>query len=128
MCIRDRSLVESVTGGNLSSALIDNPGASKSLVASNTLYTKEAKEEFLESDVIDDWKVLSKDLATASRVKYSSDISLAILGEAGPLPSSKYNIGQIFIAIVSDSKTETYEHNLRGSREDIILRLSLIHI
>ena len=116
------SLVESVTGGNLSSALIDNPGASKSLVASNTLYTKEAKEEFLESDVIDDWKVLSKDLAIASRVKYSSDISLAILGEAGPLPSSKYNIGQIFITIVSDSKTETYEHNLRGSREDIILR------
>ncbi len=116
------SLVESVTGGNLSSALIDNPGASKSLVASNTLYTKEAKKEFLESDVIDDWKVLSKDLAIASRVKYSSDISLAILGEAGPLPSSKYNIGQIFITIVSDSKTETYEHNLRGSREDIILR------
>ena len=116
------SLVESVTGGNLSSALIDNPGASKSLVASNTLYTKEAKEEFLESDVIDDWKVLSKDLAIASRVKYSTDISLAILGEAGPLPSSKYNIGQIFITIVSDSKTETYEHNLRGSREDIILR------
>lgn len=116
------SLVESVTGGNLSSALIHNPGASKSLVASNTLYTKEAKEEFLESDVIDDWNVLSKDLAIASRVKYSSDISLAILGEAGPLPSSKYNIGQIFITIVSDSKTETYEHNLRGSREDIILR------
>jgi len=116
------SLVESVTGGNLSSALIDNPGASKSLVASNTLYTKEAKEEFLESDVIDDWKVLSKDLAIASRVKYSSDISLAILGEAGPLPSSKYNIGQIFITIVSDSKTKTYKHNLRGSREDIILR------
>ena len=116
------SLVESVTGGNLSAALIDNPGASKSLVASNTLYTKEAKEEFLESDAIDDWKVLSKDLAIASRVKYSTDISLAILGEAGPLPSSKYNIGQIFITIVSDSKTETYEHNLRGSREDIILR------
>lgn len=116
------SLVESITGGSLSSALVSHPGASKTLLASNTLYTTFSKEEFLQSEINDDWKILTESLATKSRLKYSSDISLAILGEAGPVTSSKYKLGQIFISITSNSKTETFEHNLRGSRDDIINR------
>jgi len=116
------SLVESITGGSLSSALVSHPGASKTLLASNTLYTTFSKEEFLQSEINDDWIILTESLATKSRLKYSSDISLAILGEAGPVTSSKYKLGQIFISITSNSKTETFEHNLRGSREDIINR------
>lgn len=116
------SLVESITGGSLSSALVSHPGASKTLLASNTLYTTFSKEEFLQSEINDDWIILTESLATKSRLKYSSDISLAILGEAGPVTSSKYKLGQIFISITSNSKTETFEHNLRGSRDDIINR------
>lgn len=116
------SLVESVTGGNLASSLVNHPGASKALVASNILYTAESKKEFLSSDPINDWSLLTEDLAKASKLKYNSNISLAILGEAGPIPSSNYKIGQVFISIVTDTYTETIEHNLRGSREDIINR------
>ena len=116
------SLVESVTGGNLASSLVNHPGASKALVASNILYTAESKKEFLSSDPINDWSLLTEDLAKASKLKYNSNISLAILGEAGPIPSSNYKIGQVFISIVTDTNTETIEHNLRGSREDIINR------
>ena len=114
------SLVESVTGGNLASALVNHPGASKALVASNILYTIEAKEEFLKSEISKDWNTLTEDLAKSSNLKYNSKISLAILGEAGPVTSSSNKIGQIFISIAMDSKTETYEHALRGSREEII--------
>ena len=116
------SLVESVTGGNLASSLVNHPGASKALVASNILYTAESKKEFLSSDPIDDWSLLTEDLAKASKIKYNSNISLAILGEAGPIPSSNYKIGQVFVSIVTDANTEAIEHNLRGSRDDIINR------
>ena len=114
------SLVESVTGGNLASALVNHPGASNALVASNILYTTEAKKEFLKSEISKDWNTLTEDLAKSSNLKYNSKISLAILGEAGPVTSSSNKIGQIFISIAMDSKTETYEHALRGSREEII--------
>ena len=116
------SLVESITGGNLASALVNHPGASKALVASNILYTMESKKEFLSSEISKDWNTLTEDLAKSSRIKYNSDISLAILGEAGPMPSTDYKIGQIFISIATESNTETIEHNLRGSRDDIISR------
>ena len=116
------SLVESITGGNLASALVNHPGASKALVASNILYTMESKKEFLSSEISKDWNTLTEDLAKSSRIKYNSDISLAILGEAGPMPSTDYKIGHIFISIATESNTETIEHNLRGSRDDIISR------
>ena len=116
------SLVESITGGNLASALVNHPGASKALVASNILYTMESKKEFLSSEISKNWNTLTEDLAKSSRIKYNSDISLAILGEAGPMPSTDYKIGQIFISIATESNTETIEHNLRGSRDDIISR------
>ena len=116
------SLVESITGGNLASALVNHPGASKALVASNILYTMESKKEFLSSEISKNWNTLTEDLAKSSRIKYNSDISLAILGEAGPMPSTYYKNGQIFITIATESNTETIEHNLRGSRDDIISR------
>ena len=116
------SLVESITGGNLSSEIINFPGASSVLLAANTLYSNEAKKEFLSNNISDDWDALSKQLAEKSLEKYNSSISLAILGEAGPIPSSEYKIGEIFIAISNKKETVTFNHKLRGSREDIIAR------
>ena len=116
------SIVESITGGNLSSEIVSYPGASSVLVAANTLYSNEAKKEFLASDISDDWEVLSQQLAEKSITKHNSSISLAILGEAGPVPSSNYKIGEIFIAISNNEKTVNFHHKLRGSRSDIIDR------
>ena len=116
------SIVESITGGNLSSEIVNYPGASSVLVAANTLYSNEAKKEFLASDISDDWEVLSQQLAEKSITKHNSSISLSILGEAGPVPSSNYKIGEIFIAISNNEKTVNFHHKLRGSRSDIIDR------
>ena len=116
------SIVESITGGNLSSEIVNYPGASSVLVAANTLYSNEAKKEFLASDISDDWEVLTQQLAEKSITKHNSSISLAILGEAGPVPSSNYKIGEIFIAISNSEKTVNFHHKLRGSRSDIIDR------
>ena len=116
------SLVESITGGNLSSELIKYPGASSYLIASNILYTSQAKELFLGELLTDDWVSLTTKLADKSKKLYDTDISLAILGEAGPIPSSNYKIGEIFISINYEGKTTELTHNLRGSRQDIIER------
>ena len=116
------SLVESITGGNLSSELIKYPGASSYLIASNILYTSQAKELFLGELLTDDWVSLTTKLADKSKKLYDTNISLAILGEAGPIPSSNYKIGEIFISINYEGKTTELTHNLRGSRQDIIER------
>ena len=116
------SVVESITGGSFTAELVKFPGVSKVLTAGNTLYTTKAKEEFLESEISEDWVVLSEELSKKSLEKYGTNIAVTILGEAGPVPSSKYAIGEIFISITSSTNTQNTQHRLRGNREDILAR------
>ena len=60
----------------------------------------------------------------ASLKKYDSNISMSILGEAGPITSSQYPVGKIFIAISNNDKTQVTEHKLNGNRAEIIERAS----
>ena len=116
------SVVESITGGSFTAEMVKFPGASKVLTAGNTLYTTKAKEEFLESEISEDWVVLSEELSKKSLEKYGTNIAVTILGEAGPVPSSKYAIGEIFISITSSTNIQNTQHRLRGNREDILAR------
>jgi len=116
------SVVESITGGSFTAELVKFPGASKVLIAGNTLYTTKAKEAFLDTEISDDWVVLSEELSKKSLEKYGTDIAVTILGEAGPVPSSNYAIGEIFISITSNTNTQNTQHRLRGNREDILAR------
>jgi len=116
------SVVESITGGSFTAELVKFSGASKVLIAGNTLYTTKAKEEFLETKISEDWVVLSEELSKKSLEKYGTDIAVTILGEAGPIPSSNYAIGEIFISITSRTNTQNTHHRLRGNREDILSR------
>ena len=116
------SLVESITGGAFSRELVSHAGASSTLVASNVLYSMDAKKELLNAEPNEDWALLTEELAVASMKKYNSSVALAVLGEAGPVPSSKYKIGEIFISICINGEISNFTHNLRGNREDIINR------
>ena len=53
------SLVESVTGGAFSKELVNHAGASETLVASNVLYSMNAKKELLNAEPIEDWTILT---------------------------------------------------------------------
>jgi len=116
------SIVESITGGLFSKELVSHPGASEALLASNVLYSMDAKKELLNAEPNEDWALLTEELAVASMKKYNSSVGLAVLGEAGPVPSSKYKIGEIFISICINGEISNFTHNLRGNREDIINR------
>ncbi len=115
--------VESITGGLISSKLTQNPGISKNFISGDIVYTSESKSKLLNIDLdIDDWEELSIELCFASLNKYKSNISIAILGEAGPITNTKYPIGKIFIAISNNDKTQVTEHKLNGNRTEIIER------
>ena len=116
------SLVESITGGSFSKELVSHPGASEILIASNVLYSMDSKKELLNAEPNEDWALLTEELAVVSMKKYNSSVGLAVLGEAGPINSSKYKIGEIFISVCINGEITNFTHNLRGNREDIINR------
>jgi len=115
--------VESITGGLISSKLTKNPGISKNFISGDIVYTSESKSKLLNIDLkTDNWEELSIELCFASLNKYKSNLSIAILGEAGPITNTKYPIGKIFIAISNNKKTQVTEHKLNGNRAEIIER------
>ena len=117
--------VESITGGLIASKLTQNPGISNNYISGDIVYTSLSKSKLLNVDLdIDDWEELSIELCFASLKKYESNISISILGEAGPITSSQYPIGKIFIAISNSEKTQVTEHKLNGNRSEIIERAS----
>ena len=117
------SLIESVTGGEFSSRITKYPGASSVLKGSSVVYTKEAKKMFLnEIPVSSNWEVLAENLSTQGLNTYFTDINLSILGEAGPISSSKYGIGDIFINISDKNNSLSSSHKIKGNREEIIQR------
>ncbi len=117
------TIVESITGGLISSKITQNPGVSKNFISGDIVYTSESKSKLLNIDLnTEDWEELSIELCFASLNKYKSNISIAILGEAGPITNTKYPIGKIFIAISNNDKTQVTEHKLNGNRNEIIER------
>ena len=119
------STVESITGGLIASKLTQNPGISKNYISGDIVYTPISKSKLLNSDLdTEDWEELRIELCFASLNKYETNISISILGEAGPITSSQYPIGKIFIAISNNDKTQVTEHKLNGNRSEIIERAS----
>jgi nicotinamide-nucleotide amidase len=117
------SFVESVTGGELSARLTKNPGSSNVLKGSSIVYTNEAKKLLLENDTnLKNWPQVTEVLSEKAIQDYASDLNLTILGEAGPISSSKYGIGEIFITISNNEKLVSTTHKLNGNREEIIQR------
>ncbi len=118
------SFVESITGGLLSSLLVKNPGISKYFIGSDIVYGNQAKSILLNDNDIDfeNWEVLCVNLTHSSLEKYKTDICLTILGEAGPLSSSQYSVGTIFICISNGDKTVITDHKMNGNREEILQR------
>ena len=116
------SIVESVTGGKITSKITQVPGISNHLIYSDIVYTNFAKSKFLETEVNNSWEELVAELSIVSISKYNTDIAISILGEAGPLSSTDYPIGKIFISISSNKNTQITEHKLNGNRGEIIER------
>ena len=114
------SLVESITGGNLSGRITSVAGSSKVLYFSKILYQNASKEQFLKTKSIpSDWRILSKLLSEEALKQTNTSVALAVLGEAGPIASTEYKVGEIFIAMSDMRRTEVERYMFMGNREDI---------
>ena len=121
------SFAESCTGGTLSSSLTMIPGASKVFLGSIVSYSTYSKQKLLNIDKsdLDKFSPVSERVAItmAENVKkqFKSDYSISITGNAGPsTDGQKSNVGDCFIAILSENEIFCEKFKINKSREDFI--------
>ena len=121
------SFAESCTGGNLSSSISKIPGASKIFIGSIVSYSKFSKKNILKIDEseLDNYSPVSKEItikmAESVKQKLKTDYSIAITGNAGPtVDSSETNLGDCFVAILSDNEIFCQKFQFDCNREDFI--------
>lgn len=117
------SIIESITGGTLSGKIASVPGSSKVFYNSEILYHNSAKEKFLEiKPAPKDWSHLSRLLSNKLLFKTETTFALAVLGEAGPISSSEYKVGEVFISVANSVRTDVKKYKFIGNREDVIIQ------
>ncbi len=121
------STAESMTGGKLASTIISVSGASQYYKGGFITYSAELKQKLLGVPVklIDAYSVVSKQvaefMAISVREKTATNFGISITGNAGPTTDvNTTNVGQVFVGISSDEKTEVFELNFKESREKVI--------
>lgn len=108
-------IAESVTGGMITSALVDVPGASSTLKGGVVSYTAESKNKLLgvSLDTIDKYGEVSsqvaKEMAMGIRNKLKTDFSIAVTGQAGPFENSNNKNCLVYFCIIVIDKAYEYE-------------------
>lgn len=127
------SFAESCTGGMISSKFVDIPGVSKVYNGSVVAYSNEVKISLLNvpETIISTYGAVSEEcvkfMAENVRRILKSDFAVAVSGIAGPTGGSEAKpVGTVCFAFSSDSFTHTVTHNLRGNREMVRKRSTLL--
>ncbi|MFN3692284.1 MAG: nicotinamide-nucleotide amidohydrolase family protein, partial [Fervidobacterium sp.] len=127
------SFAESCTGGLISSTLVDIPGVSNIFKGSVIAYSNEAKVKILgvEENIINTHGAVSEEcvkmMAVGAKKIFGTDFAVAVSGIAGPSGGSeKKPVGTVCIALASDHEVVATTHYLRGDRNIIRLRSTLV--
>lgn len=116
---------ESCTGGLFTSRLTDVAGASEYVKGSIVSYTLAVKEKALgvKKSTLDEHGAVSeqaaREMAEGARSAMSSDIAVAITGNAGPSPSEGKPIGLVYVAVAGERGTVCEKNILSGKRAQI---------
>ncbi len=120
------SLAESCTGGMISTALTDIPGASTIFTGCVVAYDKQIKVQQLHvpETVIQEHGEVSeacaRAMATGCRDVFNTTYSLAVTGLAGPTGGSDEKpVGLIWLAVAGPQEVATRQLQLSGSRSRI---------
>jgi PncC family amidohydrolase len=125
------SIAESCTGGFISNALTNLPGASKFFDMSIICYSLSSKSSVLgiSSYKLSKSGTVSEEIAAAMaksvRKMSATDISLSVTGVAGPEKIENKGVGLIYMAVALEDFIETKGIKLSGDREDIKKQASL---
>ena len=117
---------ESITGGMISSRLINVPGASEVIKVGFVTYSNKAKRKYLgvKRSTLDKYGAVSeqcaKEMAKGGAAAAKSDVCVAITGIAGPAgDNTSKEIGLTYIAVSVAGKIKVKEYRFDGNREKI---------
>ncbi|PWD50060.1 hypothetical protein C8046_04605 [Serinibacter arcticus] len=119
---RGLAVAESLTGGAVSAAVVDVPGASSVLIGSVTAYRVDVKVALLgvAPDVVTTHGVVSREVAAAMATGVArllgADVAIATTGVAGPGPSDGVAAGTVVVAALVDGNVVTRRVVLGGGR------------
>lgn len=118
------SSAESLTGGAFMSYLTSISGASKVLKGGMVTYLNEVKEKLgVSSETLDKYGAVSKEcayeMAMSASKFFETEVAISFTGNAGPTVLENKAVGLVYIGICINSKCETYELHLSGSRNEI---------
>ncbi len=116
---------ESLTGGMISAAIVDVPGASEVFYGGVVAYTEAAKMEKLGvlDSTLSECGAVSGETAVEMATGLMSDmvsVAVSATGIAGPGGGTPLKpVGLTYIAVTDDEHTEVYEHRFWGERDEI---------
>jgi nicotinamide-nucleotide amidase len=127
------AIAESLTGGLLTSAFVDVPGASNVLLGSIVAYQSDLKSQLLgvsraliqEQGAVDPEVVaqmaagIRAKLASKTATLESSVVGIATTGVAGPDSQDGKPVGTVYIGISSSVGDYVYPFEFEGSRREI---------
>lgn len=126
------SAAESCTGGLLMESITNVPGSATMFAGGIVCYSNDMKKKLLNvpSALLEGKdapgavsREVAEVLADQVRMIADTDFGLSVTGVAGPGYSERKPVGLVFIGLAERGrKTEVYELNLKGTRENIRLR------
>ena len=123
------SFAESLTGGRIAAALIENSGASAVIDESYVTYAAESKMRLLgvKKETVERKGVVSHEcafeMADGVRRISHADWGVSATGLAGPDGGTEDTpVGTVFIGVSSESETRAYECHFTGDREAVRLQ------
>ncbi|KZX22620.1 CinA family protein [Rathayibacter tanaceti] len=123
------AVAESLTGGALSSALVEVPGASAVFRGGVVSYATELKHRLLgvDSDLLAAegpvHPIVAVQMARGAASRLAAEgqptLGLATTGVAGPDPQGDAVVGTVFVAAVLGNEELVREHRFAGDRADV---------
>ena len=117
---------ESCTGGMLSSAIIDYPGASAAFEEGCVTYSNEAKMRRLgvKKETLDTYGAVSgetaREMAEGIAFTAGTDIGVSTTGIAGPGGGTEEKpVGLVYIGLYMDGRARSRELHLSGNRQQV---------
>ncbi|MFE5410401.1 CinA family protein [Microbacterium sp. NPDC056569] len=119
------AVAESLTGGRVTAALVDVPGASASVRGGIVAYATDLKSSALgiEADLlaargaVD--PTVAEQMAEGVRRVLRADVGLATTGVAGPDPQDGHPVGTVYIAVATPETAVVSALALAGTRDEI---------
>ena len=119
------AVAESLTGGLLSAALTESPGASETFRGGLVAYATDLKAVLADvpRPLLDAQGPVSADVAGAlargARERLGADLGVGVTGVAGPDPVGEHPVGTVFVGVAGEGVGEVSRVELAGSRTQI---------